>query len=65
MNCEHKATLQKMIENMKGVLNTRIKSIEKTDTNTNKWMEQLKELRESIDSSLIDYNDDKTNYILS
>ena len=56
--------LQHMIENMKGVVKTSIsitqpKVIEKAD-----WVDKITALSESINLSMIDVDDERTQYIL-
>ena len=58
--------LEKMIDNMKGVLRTKILSpANKTKTDvTDTWLEELKELRNMIDHSAIDMDDERTRHIM-
>ena len=57
--------LRRMIENMKGVLKASIKRETKSDDNkTEAWISKMRELSNSIDSSIIDKNDERTRYIL-
>ena len=58
---------RRMIENMKGVLGT---SIEKSTTHSSsskseEWLEKVHSIKNSIDSSLIDMDDERTNYLMS
>lgn len=61
--------LRKMIENMKGVLRTSIapaveeEKAEKKDDRD--WLENLHRLKEEIDPSVIDMDDERTRYIMS
>lgn len=61
------ALLRRMIENMKGVLGT---SIEKSSdytpsTKSDAWLEKIHSIKNSIDPSLIDMADERTNYLMS
>ncbi|MDE6336118.1 MAG: hypothetical protein K2J63_01765 [Muribaculaceae bacterium] len=59
--------LQRMIENMKGVLEARLsdRSSVKADESVDAWFNKLEALRKSYDPSYIDMNDERTQYILS
>ncbi|MDE6578779.1 MAG: hypothetical protein K2J82_09020 [Muribaculaceae bacterium] len=59
--------LRKMIENMKGVISTSLKSspYKQETEELDSWLETLHGIREKIDPSLIDLNDERTLYILS
>lgn len=58
--------LQRMIENMKGVLETKLShSLNKSQAEDNAWFEKLESLRKSYDPSYIDMDDERTQYILS
>lgn len=58
--------LQRMIENMKGVLRTSVrKEKNNQDGKTEDWIKKMKELSNSIDPSLIDMSDERTRYIMS
>lgn len=59
--------LQRMIENMKGVIRT---SLRKMDINENRsqtdnWIKRMNDLSNSVDSSDIDMSDERTRYIMS
>ncbi|MDE6324686.1 MAG: hypothetical protein K2M02_00785 [Duncaniella sp.] len=59
--------LQRMIENMKGVLRTSVQQ-HSTITSSNsrdEWINKMRELGKSVDSSVIDMNDERTRYIMS
>ena len=61
------ALLRRMIENMKGVLGT---SIERSGSHSpssksEEWLEKLHSIKNSIDTSLIDMDDERTNYLMS
>ena len=58
--------LQKMIENMKGVLRTSLQSTVKSnrEKNTDEWMETLHSIKRGIDPSLIDMSDERTRYLM-
>ena len=59
--------LRRMIENMKGVLKTTLKhsaaNVEKPKDS--EFMESLHAIKNSIDPSVIDLSDPRTNYIMS
>lgn len=60
--------LRRMIENMKGVVDTSIKKQHTETLSSSKsdaWVEKLHSIKRSIDPSLIDMEDDRTNYIMS
>lgn len=59
--------LQKMIENMKGVLKTtlRNKSGQSKRKADDEWIDGVRSIRRRIDSSIIDMSDDRTSYIMS
>ncbi len=59
--------IQRMIENMKGVLETRLsnKTATKIDESADAWFNKLESLRKSYDPSYIDMDDERTQYILS
>lgn len=59
--------LQKMIENMKGVLRTSLQSSVKSQTekDSDDWLETLHSIKKGIDSSVIDMSDDRTRYLMS
>lgn len=59
--------LRKLIENLKGVLNVSnpiYNRVEENDLNK-EWKKTLHELSKSIDSSMIDMSDERTQYIMS
>ncbi len=55
--------LRRMIENMKGVLKTSV-VYSPTDCSS-EWIEKMRKLRDSIDPSMIDMDDERTRYIMS
>lgn len=59
--------IRRIIENMKGVVKT---TLTHTSTNQEKsekseFMESLHDIKNAIDSSVIDMSDSRTNYIMS
>lgn len=71
VNLEHGADtslLQRMIENMKGVLNTtlhRIDSHNIQDKEVKEWIETLHKAKSRINPELIDMDDERTRYLMS
>lgn len=64
-NNANTSLLRHMIENMKGVLNVVVsKSSKEIDEDTKQWIDKMNNLGDSIDSSILDMNDDRTKYIL-
>lgn len=66
-NGANSSLLRKMIENMKGVLtatfvNTHTKTVEAKDK---EWINKMMLLSNSVDSSVVDLSDERTQYILS
>ncbi|MCH5225424.1 MAG: hypothetical protein J1D77_05460 [Muribaculaceae bacterium] len=69
------AFLRKIIKNIKGIgdvvlkkdvkVQSKGKSMKKTDKKTEEWIRKMRELSNSIDSSMIDMNDERTRYIMS
>lgn len=69
------AFLRKIIKNIKGFgdvvvkkdVNTKskVKSTKKSNKKTEEWIQKMRNLSNSVDSSLIDMNDEKTKYIMS
>lgn len=58
--------LRRMIENMKGVMQTSIRSVKNKDIEeADAWMKKLHAIKQSIDPSVIDMSDDRTKYIMS
>lgn len=62
--------LQRMIENMKGVLKATVRAKEGTkEKESNKenqeWIDLLHSVKNKVDSSLIDMDDERTRYIMS
>lgn len=58
--------LRRMIENMKGVLNTSLQfrsSVAKSDP-TDSWINRMQELSMKMDSSILDLDDERTRYIM-
>lgn len=60
--------LQRMIENMKGVLSASVRTkqseVALRDNNA-EWIAKMKELSNKVDSSIVDMSDDRTKYIMS
>ncbi len=64
-NNANTSLLRRMIENMKGVLNVSVsRSSKDVDEETKQWIDKMNYLGDSIDSSILDMNDDRTKYIL-
>ncbi|MDE6022791.1 MAG: hypothetical protein K2G13_04735 [Muribaculaceae bacterium] len=58
--------LRRMIENMKGVMQTSIRSVKNKDIEeADAWMKKLHAIKRSIDPSMIDMSDERTRYIMS
>lgn len=58
--------LQRMIENMKGVLSVSVQTKSANrDKATDEWIRKMKSLSDNVDSSVIDMNDSRTRYIMS
>lgn len=60
--------LSKIIENLKGVLNVSsqvINTANTTDMKTEEWIRKMRKLSKSVDTSVIDHSDERTQYILS
>lgn len=59
--------LRKMIESMKGVVKVSLhhKENKKYDKATQEWVDTLHSLKSQIDPDLIDFDDEKTKYIMS
>lgn len=60
--------LSKIIENLKGVLNVSsqvINTAKSNDRNTEEWIRKMRSLSKSVDASVIDHSDERTQYILS
>lgn len=59
--------LQQMIENMKGVLKTSLhkRPSDENLAEINEWIADMRELSGSVDSSIIDPDDERTRYIMS
>lgn len=60
--------LRRMIENMKGVLNTTLHRTENhnvKDEEIQEWIGILHSAKSRIDPSVIDMNDEKTKYLMS
>lgn len=59
--------IQRVIENMKGVVKTSLQNSisRKKDDAANEWIKKMTALSDSIDPSIIDWNDDKTRYLMS
>lgn len=59
--------LRRAIENMKGVLKAKIhhgSDIASTDK-TSEWIHEMTEFSHRVDPSIIDFNDQRTQYIMS
>ena len=62
--------LQRMIENMKGVLKATIRAKESKKENetiseeTQEWIDRMRNLSNSINLSMIDMDDERTRYIM-
>ena len=60
--------IQELLENLKGVvqvsLNKQTKVIESKNEEAEQWINKLHRLQQNIDRSLIDMNDERTQYIL-
>lgn len=59
--------IRRMIENMKGVLNTSVHrhSSVSTENETDEWLNTLHGIKQDIDPSVIDMDDERTRYIMS
>ena len=58
--------LRRMIENMKGVLATSVQTIKKPESEeVEEWLNNLHEIKRSINADLIDMTDERTRYIMS
>lgn len=59
--------LRKIIENLKGVLKVSAPISQNNDVSdsTSEWINKMKKLSESVNSSMIDPTDERTQYILS
>lgn len=61
--------LQRMIENMKGVLSASVRTKPSDNAvfndNNAEWIAKMKDLSNRIDSSVVDMSDDRTRYIMS
>ena len=70
-----KVLLRKIIKNIKGIgevilkkdieTEPTVKVKEKTNKKTEEWIRKMRDLSNSVDSSEIDMNDEKTRYIMS
>lgn len=69
------ALLRKIIKNIKGLgevalrrnvelTHNKDKAVKKTDKKTEEWIRKMRELSNSVDSSKIDLNDERTRYIM-
>lgn len=59
--------LQRMIENMKGVLKASVQSNVQSrndGTDSKEWIRKMMELSNSIDSSVVDMDDERTRYLM-
>lgn len=59
--------LRRAIENMKGVMKAKIHrdSFHTTSDEADQWIREMKELSNKVDSSIIDTEDERTQYIMS
>lgn len=58
--------LRRMIENMKGVVKTSLTHHkDESKIENSEWLESLHAIKDSIDPSVIDMTDPRTNYIMS
>lgn len=59
--------LQRMIENMKGVLSASLSPLNNRtrDEEADEWIDRMRKLSEKFDSSLIDMSDERTRYLMS
>ena len=60
--------LQRMIENMKGVLKASVQSnvqSRNAGTHSKEWIRKMMELSNSIDTSVVDMDDERTRYLMS
>ena len=60
--------LQRMIENMKGVLKASVQSNVQSrndGTDSKEWVRKMMELSNSIDTSVVDMDDERTRYLMS
>lgn len=58
--------IRRMIENLKGVINTSVQSIKKVENNeVDDWLKNLHDIKRDINPEFIDMNDDRTKYIMS
>ena len=67
--------LRKIIKNIKGIgdvvlkkdveIQSKVKSMRKTDKKTEEWIRKMRSLSNSVDPSAIDMNDERTRYIMS
>lgn len=65
-NTADTSLLRRMIENMKGVIETSVQSIKKSDyDNPDEWIRNLHAIKNSINPDLIDMDDERTRYIMS
>lgn len=59
--------LQRMIENMKGVLKASVQSNVQSrndGTDSKEWIRKMMELSNSIDTSVVDMDDERTRYLM-
>lgn len=61
--------LRRMIQNMKGVLDVSLrnsrKKIYSNGMTTDEWIDSMKDLSNSVDASVVDWNDERTRHIMS
>lgn len=60
--------IQRIIENIKGVFHTTVETHSSANNISKEhieWMEKIKNLTESFDSSLIDMEDERTRYLMN
>ena len=60
--------LQRVINNMKGVFRTSVTENTQSEVNgmgKNEWLEKLHEIKKDINPEVIDWDDERTKYLLS
>lgn len=57
--------IRRVIDNMKGVVKTSLKHTHQSDNDNSKLMDSLHAIKDSIDPTVIDLSDPRTNYIMS
>lgn len=58
--------MRRIIENMRGVLHTSVRgdSEAESSSNSEEWLQRIHSIRNDIDHSLIDMDDERTRHIL-